>query len=282
MKTLFVSDLDGTLFGNDAELSEYTVNIINKLIDDGLNFTVATARSPWSITKVQKLKINIPAVLLNGVCVYDIQKSSFVHIESFGEPLFKKMLPVIHEHDLSGFLYMIKDNILEVFYENITTPNALAFMRERQSLYGKRFTRAYPFTEYDFTGMLPVYYTVSTRLEVLEPFYNKVKSLEGLRAEFYRDIYNDNLWFLELLSEKASKSHALNFIKKAYGFDRVVVFGDNLNDLPMFACADYRLAVGNAHEDVRRRADEVIKSNAENGVADWLFENYAKFPSVNT
>lgn len=277
MKTLFVSDLDGTLFGNNAELSDYTVNTINKLIDGGLNFTIATARSPWSIVKLQGLKINIPAVLLNGVCVYDIRKSLFVHTEPIEEPLFKKLLQIIHEHDLSGFLYMKKDNSIEVFYENIRTPNALAFMQERKTLYGKKFTRAYPFTEYDFTGMLPVYYTVSTRLEALEPFYKKVKSLEGLRAEFYQDIYNENLWFLELLSDKASKSHALNFIKKTYGFDRVVVFGDNLNDLPMFALADYCVAVGNAHEDVKSRADEVIKSNTENGVADWLLENYKRF-----
>lgn len=277
MKTLFVSDLDGTLFGNNAELSDYTVYTINKLIDGGLNFTIATARSPWSIVKLQGLKINIPAVLLNGVCVYDIRKSLFVHTEPIEEPLFKKLLQIIHEHDLSGFLYMKKDNSIEVFYENIRTPNALAFMQERKTLYGKKFTRAYPFTEYDFTGMLPVYYTVSTRLEALEPFYKKVKSLEGLRAEFYQDIYNENLWFLELLSDKASKSHALNFIKKTYGFDRVVVFGDNLNDLPMFALADYCVAVGNAHEDVKSRADEVIKSNTENGVADWLLENYKRF-----
>ena len=277
MKTLFVSDLDGTLFDNSAELSEHTGQTINRLIESGLHFTVATARSPWSIVKIKKLNINVPAVLLNGVCVYDVRKAAFVHIESFGEALFKRLLPILHEHDLSGFLYLIKDDTLEVFYENVRTPHALAFMRERQIQFGKRFTRAYPYTEYDFSGMLPVYYTVCDRLEALEPFYNRIKTLEGLRAEFYRDIYNKDHFFLELLSEKASKSHALRFIKQAYGFDRVVVFGDNLNDLPMFSCADYRVAVGNAHEEVKRNADEVIKSNAENGVADWLLENYKRF-----
>lgn len=277
MRTLFVSDLDGTLFDNSAELTEHTVQTLNKLIDSGLNFTVATARSPWSIVKIRELNIKIPAVLLNGVCVYDIRKSVFVHIESLEDSLFKKLLPILHEHDLSGFLYMIKDNTLEVFYENVRTPHAVAFMRERLTQFGKRFTRAYPYTEYDFSGMLPVYYTVCDRLEVLDPFYKRVKELKGLRAEFYRDIYNKDHWFLELLSAKASKSHALRFIKQAYGFDRIVVFGDNLNDLPMFDCADYRIAVGNAHEEVKRKADEVIKSNAENGVADWLVTNYKRF-----
>jgi Cof subfamily protein (haloacid dehalogenase superfamily) len=277
MKTLFISDLDGTLFGDDAELSEYTVDTLNKLIDDGLHFTVATARSPWSIVKLKRLKLKLPAVLMNGVCVFDIENSKFLHVEAIDNSLFCRLLPIIHEYDLSGFLYMIKDNILEVFYENIHTPNAKAFMQERQTLFGKRFTRAYPYTEYGFSGMMPVYYSVCDRSEVLEPFYNRVKEFEGLRVEFYRDNYNPGLFFMEILAKKASKAYSVDYLKKAYGFDRVVVFGDNLNDLPMFSGADYSLAVANAHESAKNAADEIIKSNAENGVAEWLLENYKRF-----
>ena len=44
-KTLYVSDLDGTLMRNDETLSENTVRIINGLVERGLDFTYATARS---------------------------------------------------------------------------------------------------------------------------------------------------------------------------------------------------------------------------------------------
>jgi hydroxymethylpyrimidine pyrophosphatase-like HAD family hydrolase len=47
----------------------------------------------------------------------------------------------------------------------------------------------------------------------------------------------------------------------------VVVFGDEINDLPMFAVAGRRVAVENAHPDVREAADEVTASNADDGVA---------------
>ena len=43
MKTLFISDLDGTLLQPDAKLSQYTINTINQLIDKGMLFTVATS-----------------------------------------------------------------------------------------------------------------------------------------------------------------------------------------------------------------------------------------------
>ena len=45
MKTLYVSDLDGTLLRSDAQTSEYTNQVINKLTSDGILFSYATARS---------------------------------------------------------------------------------------------------------------------------------------------------------------------------------------------------------------------------------------------
>ena len=43
--TLYISDLDGTLMRGNETLSEYTVRTINDLVEQGLPFTYATARS---------------------------------------------------------------------------------------------------------------------------------------------------------------------------------------------------------------------------------------------
>ena len=42
---LFVSDLDGTLLNKQSEVSQISRQIINDLIDKGVKFTVATART---------------------------------------------------------------------------------------------------------------------------------------------------------------------------------------------------------------------------------------------
>ena len=223
MKTLFVSDLDGTLLNRDVVISEYSIRAINSLIDQGMCFTLATARSPWTVKKiVSGLNITYPTVLLNGVCVYDVSTERFIKINGFESNTFTRLLSVVHEYGLSGFLYMVKGNELIVLYENVTTPNALAFMKERRERFGKEFLRAYPITEYDFGGMIPVYYTVSDKTKTLYPFYEEVCKIKGLHAEFYHDIYNKDLCFLELLSDKTSKSSAIDFIKDNYGFERVV------------------------------------------------------------
>lgn len=45
MKTLYVSDLDGTLLRKNETLSPYTIKTINALTSSGMSFSYATARS---------------------------------------------------------------------------------------------------------------------------------------------------------------------------------------------------------------------------------------------
>ncbi|MFD4028235.1 HAD family hydrolase [Streptomyces sp. NPDC058576] len=51
------------------------------------------------------------------------------------------------------------------------------------------------------------------------------------------------------------------------GAERTIAFGDMPNDLPLFAGSGHRVAMGNAHPELRAAADEVTLSNAEDGVA---------------
>lgn len=67
MNTLYVSDLDGTLLNSDVKISENSKNIINSLIEKGMNFTVATARSLVSASdKIEGLNLKLPVVVYNG------------------------------------------------------------------------------------------------------------------------------------------------------------------------------------------------------------------------
>ena len=62
-------------------------------------------------------------------------------------------------------------------------------------------------------------------------------------------------------------------MKEMLGCDRIVCFGDHLNDLPLFAIADERYAVENAEEALKKIATDIIGGNDEDGVARWLEEH---------
>lgn len=45
MRTLYVTDLDGTLLNRNERINQYSLDIINDLVEKGMLFTYATARS---------------------------------------------------------------------------------------------------------------------------------------------------------------------------------------------------------------------------------------------
>ena len=53
----------------------------------------------------------------------------------------------------------------------------------------------------------------------------------------------------------------------------VVVFGDDLNDLDMFAPGFFKIAMGNGHPDLKAVADQVAPSNVEDGIYRICQEN---------
>jgi hydroxymethylpyrimidine pyrophosphatase-like HAD family hydrolase len=172
---------------------------------------------------------------------------------------------------LSGFLFSVKGDELFCRYENTSSPNAESFIEERVRKYGKRFELVDDFAA--CAGDV-VYYSLSDSEEKLRGVYEELRDIGSLRVEFYRDIYNKDYWYLEVCAAGASKSRAVTKLRGIYGFDKVVCFGDNINDLGMFEASDECYAVENALGEVRLRADAIIKSNAENGVADWLWQHF--------
>lgn len=66
-------------------------------------------------------------------------------------------------------------------------------------------------------------------------------------------------------------------MKEKLGCDRIVCFGDEINDIPMFEIADEKYAVANAAPELKALATAVIGDNDEDAVAKWLAERFTKF-----
>ncbi|MHB1151471.1 MAG: Cof-type HAD-IIB family hydrolase [Eubacteriales bacterium] len=272
-KTLYISDLDGTLLKSDATLAGETKDRLNNLIKQGMHFTAATARTSASVIHIlDGLNINVPCILMNGVCLYDLNELRYISAEKIKPHAAERLIEVIHRLGLSGFMFSVKDNELYCCYENTSSPNAEGFIEERVRKYGKRFILVPDF--YDFGIDDVVYYSLSDTEEKLRAVYDTLTKDESLRLEFYRDVYNEDFWYLEVCAAGVSKSHALKKLRDLYCFDKVVCFGDNINDLPMFESSDECYAVANAREEVKQAATAVIKSNTEKGVIEWLEQNF--------
>ena len=72
VKTLYVSDLDGTLLHSNERTSAFSNRVINGLVEKGMLFSYATARSLITAKKVTEgLSARIPLIIYNGAFIVD-------------------------------------------------------------------------------------------------------------------------------------------------------------------------------------------------------------------
>ena len=104
--TLYVTDLDGTLLGKDARIPQKAVEMLNEMMDSGLPFTVATARSWASAGPIVKpLHLTLPAVAFNGAFLVDPQSGAALDQCLFSAEQAREIASVYFAHGLSPLVY---------------------------------------------------------------------------------------------------------------------------------------------------------------------------------
>lgn len=267
MKTLYISDLDGTLLNSAEKLSEYTVNAVNKLISNGLLFSYATARSFITASKIMKdLHIALPVIIYNGASIVQSEPYKIIRKNSFGEAKNK-----ICDALLGADVYPI-------VYSYIEEKEKFSYIKEKVSVGAAKFL----FTRKGDIRENPVrypnelisgnvfYFTCIDSYEKLEPLHARFK--DEHHCVFHKDIY-DGEWWLEIMPQCTSKANAVLQLKEYLGAERVIVFGDAVNDIDMFKIADEAYAMENADDRLKAIATAVIGSNDNDGVVKWLWEN---------
>lgn len=273
MKKLYVSDLDGTLLDSNAVLSEKTAEILNNLIDNGMNFTFATARSAASALEIMAgLKLEMPCILMNGVSIYDTKKDTYIKNEYIQFEDAVLVADAFESHNLYPFMYKIEEDVLFALYTQFSNDTMEEYYRIRHDKYKKPFDRCDDFREHAKTGV--VYFTLCDSFEKLLPVKEEIEKISDVKFEFYKDVYHKEYWFLEIFSRNASKYNAVKFLREYGGFDHVTAFGDNLNDIPLFEASDRKIAVQNAKDELKNLADCIIGDNNSDAVALWLNKTY--------
>lgn len=269
--TLYLSDLDGTLLRSDRTLSAYTCAVIDRLVSAGVHFSYATARSIETASKVTRgIRVALPVIVQNGTFIVD---------SATKKPLWSaKFTPQEAETIFEAFL---RRGLFPIIYAVIDGRNRFSYLRDRCT--GPQWEFLLPrigdsdrrareiFSEEDaLDGDLHYFACISDDEGAL---LSVKEALEGdFRCIFSRDIYTGAPW-LEVMPESASKAAAARRLKEILGCNKLVCFGDAVNDLPMFELADERYAVANAAPELKAIATDVIDGNDEDAVAGWLEKN---------
>jgi hydroxymethylpyrimidine pyrophosphatase-like HAD family hydrolase len=267
--TLLVTDLDGTLLGPEPSLSRRSISVVNNLITRGGAFSYATARSFTSASVLTAgLALQLPVATYGGAVIVDPRTGRRLGSRMLPADVVRSVLAATSDPGApQPILFAEHDGRDRVCWRPTpTTPFVQAFLDARPG-----DPRLLPLDDWSQIDPAAVFYLALIGPEA------RIGQLAGRLGETLaqcsyvlgRDIYDGAHW-LELTSATATKAAAVKAIAELVGATRVICFGDNVNDLPMFEVADFSLAVANAAPQVRSAASAVIGANTDDGVAEWI------------
>lgn len=276
MPSLYVSDLDGTLLNHDATLSANTRKILHGLLDDGLHFTVASARSAISVRAIlQGLPLRLPIIASNGAFITDFHTGRHEIVNAIPHDVAVEIYRLIAAQRQVPFISCHTSSEDRLYYSNIANAGMQHLLDDRLASRDPRLRNIDRME--DALADHVVCFTIIGDLGPLTELEQSVRQSCGALVETHLVIDPYSGWpWLTIHDHRASKDQAVQALVKNYGLHEkeLVVFGDEINDIKMFQAAHRAFAVSNAVDAVKRVATSVIGKNSEDGVvqfirADW-------------
>ena len=265
---LFLSDLDFTLLRSDTTVSDFTKEVWNKTASKA-KLSVATARSYTGVAELLKgLDLKEPLILLDGAVIAK-PNGEILHMASINKELGDEIIDISKkELDIEPLIVAQEDKLEHFYYPkklNMHQEEIVKTMEMKRRIFSEGELRA---KEHN---LKLVYQAGKEESEALEQV---LKEQFGNTIEIKRsdDPYFD-CYFITVLNPLGDKAHALKKLEELenISIDNTTVFGDSHNDLGLFSSAGTKIAVANAIDELKAKADIVLPyTNDEDAVAKYL------------
>ena len=272
-KTLYVSDLDGTLLTRYETVSPYSAKLLNEMIGRGLLFTYATARSFTSAKRAtQSLNINVPIILYNGGVILQSDTHEVLRSVCFREDEKRYVLSVLKEYGIQPLIFGATLERETVRWQAGKETYGMQRYLDRR----RGDARLCPASneEEALCGHVLYFNCIGPR-EQLERAWNDLKLDTRFICIFHQETYQSDFW-MEISPREATKANAVSFLRWKLGCNNVVCFGDSSNDSDMFDVCNEKYAVMNADGWLKEKATGVIGYCEEDGVAKFLASRFLK------
>ncbi|MBD5430399.1 Cof-type HAD-IIB family hydrolase [Lactobacillus sp.] len=262
---LLAVDLDGTLLNSHQKITPKTKAALQKAAKLGINVVPCSGR-PFPGVKEYLNELGLSgdnqyAVTFNGALVFNLK----------GDVLVKDL------HNYQDFVY----------FRNISEKYKMPFHFELED----KFITLDPHINYfmsreSWLTRMPI--EVKAFEDIPQDicftkgmFTGHPKRIKEFLSEIPTEIFENynvstsDKTLVEINTSTASKGKALIELGKELNIkpEEIMIFGDQKNDISMFSIPSFRkIAMGNAIEEIKNRADFVTKTNDEDGIAYALEE----------
>ncbi len=263
-------DMDGTVLGTGGYFSEENKNAMRAAAKQGVELVVASGRAfstlPEEVLKMPGVRY---AITSNGSSIYEVSTGKLLHGFVLTPESVEAILsvtrddPVTYEVFVAGQPYSDADYVRDPVKYGAGEKSVEYVKSTRQPIEDiQGFIRDH---ERELESVAVIVGDPQVKQEVTEKLSREVP-----------DIYITSSvpQLIEISRAGTGKHAALAYIAQQQGFSReeVAAFGNADNDAEMLSWAGVGMAVADASKSCLEAADRIVKSCAENGVAQGIYE----------
>lgn len=246
MKIVFF-DVDGTLLDHNKQLPISTKDAIQQLQQNGVFVAIATGRSPFMFEPLRK-ELNIDTfVSFNGQ--YVVFENEVVYRNPLKGTELKKLHETANHYKQTPIVYMNEETMKS------SVPNN---QRVEEALGSLKFP--HPDVKADFYVDQDIYQALLFCTEEEEEhFTSQYQQFRFIRWHQYST---------DVVPRSGSKAEGIKRLMEHVGFrlEDVYAFGDGLNDMEMLQEVGHGVAMGNAADIVKKKANYVTRDVADDGI----------------
>jgi hypothetical protein len=221
---LFISGLDDTLLHEKDALSDYSRVELNRMLDDGANFTVSTMRTPAAIMEtLHEIRLKIPVIAMDGAVLYDTRENKYLRTYVISNAMSKELIRTIRDSGLSCYINVVVDDMLEIFYKETGDEFQQKFVEKmRRSPY-----RNYIKSE-ELHAENVVYFMLLYPSDVIADFYETLREqhfTEKLKELMYASKDYPGYSYIKVFNKNATREHMADYLKEMLGMEKTVTFG---------------------------------------------------------
>ena len=223
---LYVSGIDSVLVSSKQVMIPYNKVELNRLIEEGIRFTISTIRTPASMLEpLSGINLKLPVIAMDGAVLYDIRENRYLDVFPLEPQASARAEAIIEGAGDHVFVNVLRDNTLLIYYGTFRNDAERAmFSRLRRSPYrnytGKQYRR-------QNEGERVIYLMTLTQRDhaqelarrLREELGNAVRVVVSPASEYQGYAY------LKVYSSEACKANMLEKLRQRVGAERVITFG---------------------------------------------------------
>ena len=261
IKAIFI-DIDGTLRDSDKNLSLRTINAVKKVTDKGILVILCSGR-PRRYTEQISRECNASKYIItsSGGNIYDYQENKIIYVNEMDKEALIKLYQIANPEDVRYIMNVGEGRVVN------KVKHADQEIKLNEDI--KDFVYKNPVVQCTIAD------SNFDKIKNLIPKIEKVENIEiknrhkSLLDDKFKD---DKTIFCDIANINSNKGNAVKKLLEILNIKKedTIAIGDDNNDLSMFEQVGYKVAVDNAIDIVKEKADEITLSNDEDGVAIYL------------